>query len=454
MAPDVASPNGPLAEELECGTLHAREQETRGRRASTTALLRFVWERRRFVSRMAGAGLVLSTTIAFLIPKRFESTTRLMPPDQTNSGMAMLAATASSQTGSNLGSGLGAVAGDLLGLKSSGALFIGILQSRTVQDDLVNKFDLRKLYGDRQFVDARKDLNKNTGISEDRKSGIITIQVTDKSPLHAAAMGQEYVEELNRIVTQLNTSSAHRERVFLEERLAEVKQDLELAEKRFSEYASRNTAIDIQVQGKAMIEAAAALEGQLIAARTELQGLKQVYTEDNVRVRATQARVNEIQTQLQRLGGKDDGGTGTTAAKDKSMYPSIRELPLLGVSYADLYRTTRVQDMTFVQDVARANVLAAKSPATSDFFNVGTGAATSVLEVFHYMKTLLDYDLSPVFERRDVNLVKRRQCSTEKAERLLGFKAEVAVKDGLKSYAEWREQIAADEFVAVAANVG
>jgi len=114
---------------------------------------------------------------------------------------------------------------------------------------------------------------------------------------------------------------------------------------------------------------------------------------------------------------------------------------------------SQTMDMTFVQDVARANVLAARSTATADFFNVGTGTATSVLEVFQYMKTLLDYDLSPVFEARDVNLVKRRQCSTEKAERLLGFKADFAVREGLKYYVTWREQIAGGESLALAANV-
>jgi UDP-glucose 4-epimerase len=113
---------------------------------------------------------------------------------------------------------------------------------------------------------------------------------------------------------------------------------------------------------------------------------------------------------------------------------------------------SQTMDMTFVQDVARANVLAAKSSATADFFNVGTGTATSVLEVFQSMKKLFDYDLSPSFDKRDVNLVKRRQCSTEKAERLLGFKADVAVIDGLKNYREWREQIAGSESLVLAAN--
>src|SRR5260370_27321051 len=120
-------------------------------------------------------------------------------------------------------------------------------------------------------------------------------------------MGREYVEALNRIVITLNTSSAHKERVFLETRLSEVQQGLEDAEKDFSQFASKNTAMDVKEQGKAMMGAAAELEGQLIAAQTELEGLRQIYTSNNVRVRAVQARIDEYRRQLQKLGGKVPG---------------------------------------------------------------------------------------------------------------------------------------------------
>ena len=149
-----------------------------------------------------------------------------------------------------------------------------------------------------------------TDISSDRKSGIITVKVNDKNPDRAAAMGREYVEALNRIVITLNTSSAHKERVFLEERLGQVQQDLEQAEKDFSQFASKNTAIDVKEQGRAMIGAAAELEGQLIAAQTELEGLRQIYTANNVRVRSVQARIDEYRRQLQKLGGNTPGELG------------------------------------------------------------------------------------------------------------------------------------------------
>jgi capsule polysaccharide export protein KpsE/RkpR len=136
--------------------------------------------------------------------------------------------------------------------------------------------------------------------------------------------------------------------MFLEARLAQVKQDLESSEKNFSEFASKNTALDIQEQGKAMIEAGATLEGQMIGMETELQSLKQIYSDGNVRVRATQARVDELRRQLEKLGGKFDTEAAPARQQDdQSLYPSIRRLPLLGVGYADLYRNTKMQEAIF-----------------------------------------------------------------------------------------------------------
>jgi uncharacterized protein involved in exopolysaccharide biosynthesis len=211
--------------------------------------------------------------------------------------------------------------------------------------------------------DAREELASKTDVAADRKSGIITIKVTDHDPKRAAAMANEYVQDLDRLVAQVNTTSAHRERVFLEGRLTEVNQDLESAEKQFSEFASKNVALDIPAQGKAMIEAAAALKGQLIVAQTELQGLRQIYSDNNVRVRGLQARVNELENQTQQLGGSADGSADSSAKNNQSLYPSIRKLPILGVSYADLFRNTKVQEAVFeslTQEYELAKVQEAK----------------------------------------------------------------------------------------------
>jgi capsule polysaccharide export protein KpsE/RkpR len=220
-----------------------------------------------------------------------------------------------------------------------------------VEDDLINKFDLRKVYRDRRIEDVRKDLTSRTDISGDRKSGIVTIKVNDRDPQRAAAMAREYVDQLNQIVVTLNTSSAHKERVFLENRLQQVQQDLESAEKDFGQFASKNTALDVKEQGRAMIGAEAELEGQLISAQTQLEGLRQIYTNENVRVRTLQARIGEYRRQLQKLNGNastaTDDATSQGETQSDQLYPTIRQLPILGVPWADLYRRAKVQEVVF-----------------------------------------------------------------------------------------------------------
>lgn len=337
----VRQPVPELPERLDPGMLVASSTPEPGE--SALVYFRLLWEHRGFLSRLALYALLASTLIAFLIPVRYQSTARLMPPD-SNQGASSLAAVAAAVSGSN---SLGGIANDVLGLKSTSDIFVGILSSRTVQDKLIQEFDLKRLYWDRRTEDARDDLTAHTAIAVDRKSQIIAITVTDKSPRRAAAMAQAYVEELNRLVAELSTSSARRERIFLEERLQSVTRDLEAAEREFSQFASKNAAIDIKEQGKAMVEAAATLQGELIAAQSEYEGLKQIYTDSNVRVRSVKARIDELQHQLEKLGGKGESESSLAGQQSDSLYPSIRKLPLLGVTFADLYRRTRVQEAVF-----------------------------------------------------------------------------------------------------------
>jgi uncharacterized protein involved in exopolysaccharide biosynthesis len=325
------------------------EQELTDSHAWQAELLRLLWDRRKFLFRAIVVGLVASTLLAFLIPKSYTSTTQLMPPDsQSTSGMAMMAALVG-----KAGGGLESLAGDLLGVKSSGSLFIGVLRSETAQGRLIRQFDLKGVYGKSLEMDARTKLDENTAISEDKKSGIITISVTDHSPQRATALATAYVDQLNSLVAELSTSAAHRERVFLEERLKVVRQDLDDASNQLAQFSSKNNTLDIQQEGKAMLDAAANLAGQLIAAQSELEGLRQFYTDNNPRVQSLNARVTELRRDLEKLSGVNRNGTpndATAGAKGSSgdlPYPSIRNLPLLGVKYADYYRRAKIEETVY-----------------------------------------------------------------------------------------------------------
>ena len=304
--------------------------------------LRLMWANRQMLFRVSLYALLATALVAFLIPKRYETTTRLMPPDnQSTSGLMMAAAAMSGGAG---GGGLAGIAGDVLGLKSSSDIFVGVLGSRTVADKLIEQFNLKKVYNQDRMEDLRKTLAQHTSVGVDRKSQIISITVADHSPERAAAMAQAYVEELNKLVADLSTSAARRERIFLEGRLETVNKDLEEAEKDFSQFASKNTAVDVKEQAKAMVGAAATLQGEMIAAQSQYEGLRQIYTDSNPRVRTVKARIDELQRQLDKIGGKGESSTEVASNPNDSFYPSIRKLPLLGVEYADLYRRTRIQE--------------------------------------------------------------------------------------------------------------
>lgn len=318
---------------------------SRAAREQAVARLRLLWNARKLLFEAFFLGALASLGFALTIPSRYEATAQLMPPEsQPGSGMAALSALAARA------GGLGGFAGDLLRGKNSGALFVGILESRTVQDRLIEQFDLRRFYHASRMEDARAALAGTSRIVEDHKSGIISITVMDHDPQLAAALAQSYVSELDRLVEQVSTSSARRERIFLEERLRAVKRDLDSAAEKFSAFASKNTAIDIPAQGKAMLEAAATLEGQLIATEAELHGLEAMYTDQNVRVRSLRARVAELRSQLAKMGGPvgaSHSPAADSAAADPWLYPPIRQLPILGVTYADLYRQTKIQETVY-----------------------------------------------------------------------------------------------------------
>src|SRR5206468_2676049 len=81
--------------------------------------------------------------------------------------------------------GLASLAGNFLGMKTSGALFVDLVHSRTVQDHVVDRLNLQKVYWARYKQDARKVLDSRTEVNEDRKSGVISIGVTDRKPQRA-----------------------------------------------------------------------------------------------------------------------------------------------------------------------------------------------------------------------------------------------------------------------------
>jgi len=107
---------------------------------------------------------------------------------------------------------------------------------------------------------------------------------------------------------------------------------------------------------------------------------------------------------------------------------------------------SQAYDFVHVRDAARANVLALESDATDDFFNVGTGVRTTINELVQLLVELDGSGIEPEYRPQEEMFVTNRVGSTEKAERLLGFRAMVPLEEGLRSVVEWRR---ADERAAL-----
>jgi len=111
---------------------------------------------------------------------------------------------------------------------------------------------------------------------------------------------------------------------------------------------------------------------------------------------------------------------------------------------------SQAYDFIHVEDVARANICALKSSATDDFFNVGMGVKTTIDELVEMLLEITGSNLKPAYRPQEQMFVTHRVGSTDKAERLLDFRARVELKEGLSSVVEWRRQ---DQQVALVGSV-
>src|SRR5258708_2724835 len=301
------------------------------------------WDYRRLFARVSGIVFVLSIVVALLLPKEYVSGARIMPPEQGGNTAAMLAAL----VGKGSAGGLAGLAGSLLGAKNNSALFVALLHSGTVSGHLIDRFDLQRVYHKRYREDTARRLSHLTKITEDPKSGVITIGVTDETRERARDLAQGYLDELNNLVAKVNTSSAHREREFIEQRLNTVQVELQRAQLDLSDFSSKNTTIDIKEQTRATVDAGANLQGQSIAGESELDSLRQIYGDQNVRVRASEARIAILRRELQRANGEGSTDFDEKGIDASHPYPALRQLPQLGVRWANLYLNVRIHETLF-----------------------------------------------------------------------------------------------------------
>jgi UDP-glucose 4-epimerase len=95
-------------------------------------------------------------------------------------------------------------------------------------------------------------------------------------------------------------------------------------------------------------------------------------------------------------------------------------------------------DFVHVEDVARANILAAKAPVSDEVFNIASGTETSLLDLARTLVRAMGANLTPEHgPERKVNGVPRRLADVSQARRLLGFETRIGLEEGLRGLVEW-----------------
>jgi tyrosine-protein kinase Etk/Wzc len=271
--------------------------------------------RKRFIARFVLCGAVLAIILSFLLPVRYEAKIVLLPPQQNSSVASALLG----QMGSigALGS-LASLAGGSLGLKNPADMYVAFLTSRTVEDAVIWRFDLRKEYHEKLMSDARKVLERRTTVVAGAKDGLIRISIEDRDPKRAAELANGYVEEFRKLSASLAITEAARRRVFFGQQLEEAKNDLTVSEEAMRKTQQTTGVLQIDSQARAMIESAAVLRGQVMAKQVQLEAMRSFAAEDNPELKLAKQQLSALQAQLDKVAGsQSDVGSDINLSKGR-----------------------------------------------------------------------------------------------------------------------------------------
>ncbi len=272
-------------------------------------LLIVLAKHKRLVLGLPAAAAVVSAAISLLLPNIYTGTTKVLPPQQTQSTSAVLA-----QLGSLAGLAGGAVAA---GLKNPNDLYVGMLKSRTVADNLIQRFDLNKLYDKKYPSETRKQLEKETTIIAG-KDGIITIEVEDRDPKRAADLANAYVDELFKLTTVLAVTEASQRRLFFERQLDLARVNLVKAETEARKALEQGGLAAVDVQGRSAVETAARLRAQISVKEVQIGAMRTFAAEGNPELKLAQQEIEVMRRELAKSEGAAPNKTARSVARENS----------------------------------------------------------------------------------------------------------------------------------------
>ena len=278
--------------------------------------------------------------VSFLLPKIYESTATLLPQLESNNGVGL---------GALFASGAASSAAQSLGISLPGSpatptdVFTAMLKSRIMADDIIRRFNLMEHYETKTMHDARGSLEGATRIVV-TKEKVIKVAVEDKDPQLASDIANFYVSNLDRLNQTLSVSKARENRKFIEQRVAETQTALVKVEDALKEFQTQNRTVAIEAQSKAMIEATAMIQAQIMAQEVQLQVMGSYLSSNNPEIARVQSSISELRKQLQIM---ETGKSGKERLPGDRLRPAITSVPTLALEYGRLARDLKVQETLY-----------------------------------------------------------------------------------------------------------
>lgn len=291
-----------------------------------------VWGKRRRIILLALAATVITGVIAFLLPTWYQARTELLPPTDEESGLSL----------SGLLRGVAVSGMKIPNEVAPVEVFVVILRSRTINEQMVNRFQLKQLYKQRLMEDAIKELLTHARFKL-TPAGTIQISVEDRDRQRAANMTNAYVELLDRFNREQRITKGRRTRMFIEGRLTETRGELKQSEQKLADYQAQHKAIVLTPQMSSAIEEAASLYARRTALEVRL-GVVRAYSEGGDEEIQIQQELAQLDRQMRALPE-----TGLELARlVRDVKASEQVLALLTAQYEDA-RITEARDMVTVE---------------------------------------------------------------------------------------------------------
>ena len=329
----------------------AEENASADDEVSLLDLLIVLAKHKRIVLGVPFATAIAAAAISLLMPNIYTGTTRILPPQQS----ASMASAMLNQLGM-LG-GLGGIGGGALGIRNPNDLYIGMLKSRTIADNVISRFDLSKVYDEDYLSNTRKRLQNVTTITSGR-DGIITVEVDDKDPKRAADIANAYVDELKKLTKVLAVTEASQRRLFFEQQLVQAKDNLTAAEIAARQGLQKGGLTQADAQGRSIIEVTARLRAQISVKEVQLGAMRAFAAEGNPELQRTQQELEALRRELARIEGSSPvtsagrGDTGNTGLDNLGRLRNVKYYEFLYELLAKQYELAKIdeaKDATVVQ---------------------------------------------------------------------------------------------------------